>query len=101
MSPQGALIASIILLVTGLLMVLTKRNVLAILVGIELMFNAANINFVVFNQFWMQKGLDGQVMTLFVLAIVAAEMALALAIVLKALKTFKTSNIDEFNSLGD
>jgi NADH:ubiquinone oxidoreductase subunit K len=99
MSLAGAMILSMILLVTGLLVVITKKNVLVVLVGIELMFNAANVNFVVFNQFWAVRGLDGQLMTLFVLAIVAAEIALALAIVLKAIKAFGTSDLDQINSL--
>jgi NADH-quinone oxidoreductase subunit K len=101
MTPHGAIILSFILLITGLLTVITKKNIIVLLVGIELMFNAANINFVVFNQYWIAKGIDGQMMALFVIAIVAAEIALALAIVLKAIKTFGTSNIDEIDSLKD
>lgn len=101
MTPQGAIILSFILLITGLLTVITKKNIIVLLVGIELMFNAANINFVVFNQYWIAKGIDGQMMALFVIAIVAAEIALALAIVLKAIKTFGTSNIDEIDTLKE
>jgi NADH:ubiquinone oxidoreductase subunit K len=101
MTPEGAFILSLLLLMTGLLMVVIKKNVLVVLIGIELIFNAANVNFVVFNQYWLARGIDGQMMTLFVLAIVAAEMALALAIVLKCIKEFNTSNIDEMNSLKD
>jgi NADH-quinone oxidoreductase subunit K len=101
MSTHGIIWLTALLFASGLLVMITKRNVLVLLIGVELMFNAANINFVYFNQFWLGKGLDGQLMSLFVLAIVAAELALALAIVLKAIKAFGTSNIDEFNSLKD
>ena len=99
MSLAGATILSIILLLLGLLIVMIKKNVIVILVGIELMFNAANINFVAYNSYWVEKGVDGQMFALFVLAIVAAEVALALAILLKAIRHFKTSSIDDFNTL--
>lgn len=101
MSIQGAIIVACILFVTGIVLVLTKRNVLVMLIGVELMFNAANVVFVVSNQFWLEKGLDGMFMTLFVLAIVAAEMAIALAICLQAIKAFGTTNIDEMDSIKD
>lgn len=99
MSLAGATILSILLLLMGLLIVIIKKNVLVILVGIELIFNAANVNFVAYNSYWVEKGVDGQMMTLFILAIVAAEVALALAIILKAIREFKTSSIDEFKTL--
>ena len=101
MSIQGAIIISCILFVTAIILVLTKRNVLVMLIGVELLFNAANLIFVVSNQIWITKGMDGMFMTLFVLAIVAAEMALALAICLQAIKAFKTSNINEMDSIQD
>ena len=101
MSLTGAFILSVILFATGLFTVLAKKNVLVMLVGIELIFNAANVNFVAYNQYWIDKGVDGQVMSLFVLAIAVAEIALALAIMLKVIKQFKTTNVDEFNSVKD
>ena len=101
MSLTGAFILSIILFATGIFTVLTKKNVLVMLVGIELIFNAANVNFVAFNQYWIDKGIDGQVMALFVMAIAAAEIALALAIMLKVIKEFKTTNVDEFDTVKD
>ena len=101
MSLTGAFILSIILFVTGIFTVLAKKNVIVMLVGIELIFNAANVNFVAFNQYWLVKGIDGQVMALFVMAIAAAEIALALAIMLMAIKEFGTTNVDEFDSVKD
>jgi NADH:ubiquinone oxidoreductase subunit K len=101
MTSLGAILISIILFCTGILVLITKRNVLVVLLGLELIFNAANINFVAFNGYWISKGVGGQVMALFVIAIVAAELALALAILLKAIKAFGSSNIDEFSQLSD
>lgn len=101
MSLTGAFILSVILFVTGLFTVLTKKNVITMLVGVELIFNAANVNFVAFNQYWVEKGIDGQAMTLFVVAIAAAEIALALAIMLRVIKEFKTTNVDEFDTVKD
>lgn len=101
MSIQGAIIIACILFLTGIVLILTKKNVLVMLIGVELLFNAANVNFVVSNQYWINKGMDGMFMTLFILGIVTAELALALAICLQVIKTFKTSNINELDSIQD
>jgi len=99
MSLVGATILSLVLLLFGLFLVLVKKNIIVILIGVELMFNAANVNFVAFNSIYTEYGVDGQMMTLFVIAIVAAEVALALAIILRAIKEFGSSSMDQFNSL--
>jgi len=101
MTLQGAFVLSCLLVITGIITVITKRNVIAMLVGIELIFNAANINFVAFNQHWQAKGIDGQLYALFLLAIIAAEIAIALAILLKTVRAYGTTNIDELNQLKD
>lgn len=82
----------------GVVLVLTKRNAIVVLMGIELIFNAANINLVAFSQFDPQR-LQGQVFTLFVVVIAAAEATVALAIVLKAYQYFKTIRLDDLNEL--
>ena len=82
----------------GVVLVLTKRNAIVVLMGIELIFNAANINLVAFSQFDPQR-LQGQVFTLFVVVIAAAEATVALAIVLKAYQYFKTIRLDDLNDL--
>ena len=82
----------------GVVLVLTKRNAIVVLMGIELIFNAANINLVAFSQFDPQR-LQGQVFTLFVVVIAAAEATVALAIVLKAYQHFKTIRLDDLNEL--
>ena len=101
MTLQGAFVLSCLLVITGIITVISKRNVIAMLVGIELIFNAANVNFVAFNTHWQEKGIDGQLYTLFLLAIIAAEVAVALAILLKTVRAYGTTNIDELNQLKD
>lgn len=82
----------------GVVLVLTKRNAIVVLMGIELIFNAANINLVAFSQFDPQR-LQGQIFTLFVVVIAAAEATVALAIVLKVYQRFRTIHLDDLNEL--
>ena len=91
------LILSSILFSVGVFGALTRRNAVAILMSIELMLNAANLSFVAFARYLPQTQLQGQVFTIFVIAIAAAEAAVALAIVLGLYRNFKTVNVDEIN----
>lgn len=95
---QVYILISILLFAVGLVVVITKRNAIFVLMGIELMLNAANINFVAFNQA-ADVETHGQVFGLFVIVIAAAGAAIALAIVLKVVKFARTSNVDEMNTL--
>jgi NADH-quinone oxidoreductase subunit K len=81
-----------ILFALGLFTVLTRRNAVAVLMGVELMLNAANVNLVAFNKF-VVGGLTGQTFTLFVIVLAAAEAAVGLAIVLSIFHTFKTIDV--------
>ena len=81
-----------ILFALGLFTVLTRRNAVAVLMGVELMLNAANINLVAFNKF-VVGGLTGQTFALFVVVLAAAEAAVGLAIVLSIFHTFKTIDV--------
>lgn len=81
-----------LLFVLGLLTVLTRRNAVAILMGVELMLNAANVNLVAFNHF-VVGGIAGQAFSLFVIVLAAAEAAVGLAIVLSIFHTFKTIDV--------
>ena len=89
----GAMIFS-----AGLFVVLTKKNAIMVLIGIELMLNAANLNLVAFSRFDPQA-LQGQIFSLFVITIAAAEAAVALAIVVKVYKYFNTTDLDQINDL--
>lgn len=81
-----------ILFALGLFTVLTRRNAVAILMGVELMLNAANVNLVAFNKF-VVGGLTGQTFALFVVVLAAAEAAVGLAIVLSIFHIFKTIDV--------
>ncbi len=91
------LILSAILFCLGLTGVLLRRNMIVILMSIELMLNAVNLAFVTFSYF--NQNIDGQIMVLFVMAIAAAEAAVGLAIAVSLYKKFKELNISFFEHL--
>lgn len=95
---EAYLIVSAVLLVLGLFAVITRKNAIAVLMGVELILNAANINFVAFSKF-SSTTLDGQIFAIFVIIMAAAEAAVALAIVLNIYNNLKTVNVDEASSL--
>src|SRR5512137_419730 len=76
----------------GLFTVLTRRNAVAVLMGVELMLNGANVNLIAFNKF-LVGGLTGQTFALFVIVLAAAEAAVGLAIVLSIFHTIKTIDV--------
>jgi len=88
------LVLGAILFCLGILAVITKRHAIVVLMGIELIFNAANINLIAFNRYQPEL-MGGQVFALFVIVIAAAETAVALALVLKVYQYFQTVNLDE------
>ena len=94
------LILSAILFSLGIYAILTRRNAIMVLMGIELVLNAANINFIAFSRY-STGTLDGQIVAIFVIILAAAEVAIALAIVLNIYQTFNTVNVDEINQLKD
>ena len=94
------LFVSSILFSLGMFGIVTRRNAVMVLMGIELMLNASNINFIAFAKYG-NFGLQGQIMALFVIVLAAAEAAIALAIVLNIYKTFSTVNVDEIDTLKD
>jgi len=99
------LLVSAMLFCLGLYGVFAKRNIIAILMSIELMLNAVNINFVAFNRFlWDQKIdvhyiLTGHVAALFVIIVAASEVAVGLALVIAVYRNHKSTNVDELNWL--
>jgi NADH-quinone oxidoreductase subunit K len=88
--PFPYLLVSALLLAIGLYGVLARRNMLTVLMSIELIFNAANLNFVVFNRHFHPGQPWGQAITLFVIALAAAEAVVGLALVLTIYRNFKT-----------
>lgn len=101
---QHYLSIAAILFCLGLFCVATRRNGVMLLMGIELVLNAANINFVAFSRFdpsGTGKLLSGQVASIFVILLAACEAAVALAIILNVYKRFHTVNLDEVDMLRD
>ena len=94
------LILSAILFSLGMYGVITRRNAVLVLMGIELILNSANINFVAFSRF-SGMHLDGQAIAVFVIILAAAEAAIALAIILNIYNRFNTVNVDEISKLKE
>lgn len=90
------LVVSAILFGLGLMAILSKRNVIMVLMGVELILNSANINLVAFSRF-TELSLEGHMIGLFVIIIAAAEAAVALAIVLNIYNRFNSINLDDIN----
>jgi NADH:ubiquinone oxidoreductase subunit K len=88
---------SAILFVIGAYGVLTRKNAIVVLMSIEIMLNAANINFVAFSSFF--NNVNGQVFALFSIAVAAAEVAVGLAILLNLYKVRDTITLDDLNLL--
>jgi len=96
---QSYLVISSVLFSLGIFGIVTRRNAIAILMGIELILNSANINFVAFNRFGGMQKLDGHIFTIFVIVLAAAEAAVALAIIINLFKNAGSVNVDEANTL--
>jgi NADH-quinone oxidoreductase subunit K len=93
------LIVAAILFVLGLAGVLIRKNIIFMLLSIEIMLNAAGLAFVVAGARWQQP--DGQIMYLFILAMAAAEVSVALALVLQIHHQHKTLDIEQLKELKD
>ncbi len=91
------LLTSAMLFSIGLAIVVVKRNIIVVLMGIELMLNAVNLNLVAFSK--NDPTLQGQIFSLFVIVVAACEAVVALAIVLKVYEHFQTVHLDEINQL--
>jgi NADH:ubiquinone oxidoreductase subunit K len=90
---------SCLVFLAGVFGALTRRNILGILMSIELMFNAANINLAAFNRYLHPTGLAGQALALFIITIAAAEVVVGLALVLAIYRNTETVYVEEYNLL--
>lgn len=97
-SLNAYLLVGLVLFVCGVLCMTTKRNAIGVLMGVELVLNGANVNFVAFS-YYTPLGLDGQLMSLFVIVLAAAEAAVALAIALNFYNNHLTIDVDRANEL--
>ncbi|MEH0155828.1 NADH-quinone oxidoreductase subunit NuoK [Limibacter armeniacum] len=94
------LIVGALLFCIGLAIAITKKNIIVVLMGIELIFNAANVNLVAFSRYDPSL-LQGQLYSLFVIVVAAAEAVVALSIVIQLFKYFKTVELNKISHLGD
>jgi len=92
------LVISMILFLVGIMVMLSRKNIVAILLGIELILNAAALNFVAYSKF-VTNNLDGHIFSLFIIVIAAAEAAVGLAIVIRFFQLKETIHIDEATQL--
>jgi NADH:ubiquinone oxidoreductase subunit K len=92
-------IVSILLFSIGTAIVFTRRNIIYVLMGIELIFNAANINLVAFGQ--LDPNLNGQLFSMLVITVAAAESVVALAIIIVLFKKLNTIDLSELKNLKE
>ena len=93
------LVPSLIMFGCGVYGFITRRNVIAILISLELMLNSVDINFAVFNRYLFPNQVDAMFFSLFAIAIAAAETAIALAIVINMFRVAKKVDINEITKL--
>jgi NADH-quinone oxidoreductase subunit K len=94
------LLVSALLFSVGLAGVLTRRNAILVLIGIELMLNAANLNFIAFWRYGPHpEALTGIMFAIFSIGVAAAEAAVGLALIISIYRHYKTSNLDQIDSM--
>ena len=93
------LVPSLVMFGCGVYGFLTRKNMIAIMISLELMLNSVDINFVVFNRYLFPGQMDGMFFTLFAIAIAAAETALALAIIINVFRVARKVDINELIKL--
>lgn len=93
------LVVSTFMFFTGIYGFLTRRNLITILMSIELILNSVNINFVVFNRYLFPDLLEGQFFTIFIIAVAAAEAAVAIAIIINIYRRFSNINVENVDKM--
>ncbi|MGD0711578.1 MAG: NADH-quinone oxidoreductase subunit NuoK [Bacteroidales bacterium] len=93
------LILSTIMFFIGVYGFLTRRNLITILMSVELILNSVNINFVAFNKYLYPDRLEGHFFSLFIIAVAAAEAAVAIAIIINIYRNFKSINVEEADKM--
>jgi NADH:ubiquinone oxidoreductase subunit K len=94
---QYYLVLAAVLFAIGLFGVITRRNTIGVLMSLELMFNAANINLVTFNRYVVSDVLVGQMFAIFVVVVAAAEATIGLAIVLLIYRNWQNIDTDKYS----
>ncbi len=93
------LVVGAVFFFAGLFTMMTKRNAIGILIGVELVLNSTNINLVAFDRYLGPGKLDGQIVALFVIVLAAAEAALAVGICINVYKNLSTVDVDSADAL--
>lgn len=93
------LIPALIMFCCGVYGFITRKNMIAMLISLELMLNAVDINFVVFNRYLYPEQMEGMFFTLFAIAIAAAETALAIAIIINIFRAAKNIDVRTLNEM--
>lgn len=93
------LVPALIMFCCGVYGFITRRNMIAMLISLELMLNAVDINFVVFNRYLFPGQMEGMFFTLFAIAIAAAETAIALAIIINVYRSVKNIKVDDLTEM--
>lgn len=88
-----------IMFFTGIYGFLTRRNLITILMSVELILNSVNINFLAFNRYLFPGRLEGHFFSLFVIAVAAAEAAVAIAIIINIYRRFNTINVEDVDEM--
>ena len=97
---QGYLVISVLLFSIGLAGALTRRNAIIVLIGIELMLNAANLNFIAFWRYSADpQALTGIMFVIFSIGVAAAEAAIGLALIIAIYRHYKTADVDRIDSM--
>ena len=93
------LVPSVIMLVCGIYGFMTRKNLIAILISLELILNSADLNFVIFNRYLFPGSMEGMVFTLFAIALAAAETAIAIAIIINIYRAVGNTDIKEVKQM--
>lgn len=96
---QGYLLVAALLFSIGLAGALARRNAIVVLIGIELMLNAANLNFIAFWRYGSHAAPTGIIFVLFSIGVAAAEAAVGLALIISIYRQFKTTEVDEVHTM--
>lgn len=100
MGLSAYLIISTILFLVGIVVMIARKNIIAILLGIELILNASALNFVAYSKF-LAKNIDGHIFALFIIVVAAAEAAVGLAIVIRFFQVRGSIHVDKAILLND
>ena len=93
------LVPSIIMFVCGIYGFMTRKNLIAILISLELMLNSADLNFVIFNRYLFPGSMEGMVFSLFAIALAAAETAISIAIIINIYRTVGNTDINDVKQM--